>query len=97
MKGIGFKLVYIAVLIFAGVLYLSSSTLRTIFSMKSEAVYYERKLENIKNDTENLKRELKWSESEEGYVKYMVKDHLGLVEPGEKKLYIVDNAEKDAE
>ena len=97
MKGIGFKLVYIAVLIFAGVLYLSSSTLRTIFSMKSEAVYYESKLENIKNDTENLKRELKWSESEEGYVKYMVKDHLGLVEPGEKKLYIVDNAEKDAE
>ena len=97
MKGTGFKLVYIVVLISAGVLYLSSSTLKTIFSLKSEAVSYERKLENIKSDNENLQRELKWSESEEGYVKYMVKDHLGLVEPGEKKLYIVDKAEKDAE
>ena len=97
MKGTGFKLIYIAVFISAVVLYLSSSTLKTIFSLKSESVSYERKLEDIKKDNKNLQQQLKWAESEEGYVKYMVKEHLGLVEPGEKKLYIVDSAEKDPE
>jgi cell division protein FtsB len=94
LKGTGFKLVYIVVFIAAAVLYLSSSTLKNIFSLKAESVAYERRLQRLKEENKDLNRKFEWVETEEDYIKFVAKDRLGLVEPGEKKMYIVDGAEE---
>ena len=91
--GTGYKLVYIVIGTIAAVLYLSGSTLKTIFNLKNDVISHEEKLCKLKKNNEEFTRKLEWLESRDEYVKYMARKKLGLVEPEEVKYYIIEETE----
>jgi cell division protein FtsB len=90
--GTGHKLVYIVVGTIAAVLYLSGSTLKTMFNLKSDVSSYEEKLSKLKKGNEEFACELEWLESKDEYVKYLARKKLGMVEPDEVKYYILETS-----
>ncbi len=95
MKGIGLKLVCIIIGVIAVVLYLSGSTLKTIINLKNEVSLYEEKLVILKTYNEELFCKLKWMDTQDDYVKYIVRKRLGFVEPDEIKFYIIESNDAD--
>jgi cell division protein FtsB len=73
------------------VLYLSGSTLKTMFNLRNDVAAHEGKLNYLKNQNDDLECKLNWLQTRDDYVKYLARKKLGLVEPGEVKLYITEN------
>lgn len=92
MRGTGFKLIYIIIGIIAAIVYLSGSTLKSVFNLKNEVDSCEKKLDTLKTQNIEIARELNWIESTDDYIKYLARKKLGFVEPDEIKFYIVESS-----
>lgn len=95
MKISGFKFICFLTVSVILVLIFSGSTLKTIISLKEEADYFVKELNDLKNQNIKLSNEIKWIASNGEYVKYLAKKNLGLLEPGEVKFYIVEESDNN--
>ncbi|MFC2062133.1 septum formation initiator family protein [Elusimicrobiota bacterium] len=90
MKGTGYKLFYIVIVIVLAAIYFSGSNIKNILRLKEKVTSYEERLAMLKKNNTDLLEELKWIKTEEDYLKFLARKKLGLVEPGEFKYYIID-------
>ena len=94
MKGAGFKLVYILVIALAAVVLLSGTNIKAILKLRSEVILNEKKLARLQEKNEIMAKELKWMKSQDDYIKFVAKKNLGMVEPGETKIYLISEDKK---
>lgn len=84
------KFIYLVVGGIIIVVLFSGSNFKTIFNLREEIDFYKQRLSKIEKENKKLEKELEWIENEEDYVKFIARERLGLVEPGEMKFYVVE-------
>lgn len=88
------KLIYIIAGALALTFLLSSSGLRQIFLLRAEIARLEESIERVREDNKTLTRKLHWIENEPEYMEYLARKNLGLIMPGERKYYIIDEPQE---
>ncbi|MDA3792932.1 MAG: septum formation initiator family protein [Elusimicrobia bacterium] len=88
MSGSGSKLIYIAGAFIAAVIIFSVSNFKNIIKLKEDKDYYREKTAMLDKKNAELKQKLEWIKTEDDYVKFIARERMGLVEPGEIKFYL---------
>ncbi len=88
MKGSGSKLIYIIVGAAVAVILFSISNFKNIIKLKEDENYYREKIAMLEERNATLKQNLEWIKTKEDYVKFIARQRMGLVEPGEIKFYL---------